>query len=85
LDDLYKVDRNYNNTFHSGIDDVPTEIWNGKKLEIEPSRFDENLDVEPTRFVEKLDVGDHFRVILKRNELEKNNFTKMDIKNLLCF
>ena len=57
---MYKVERNCNNTFHGGINDVPLEIWNGKKVES-----------KPIRPVENLEVGDSVRVLLKKNELQK--------------
>lgn len=60
LDDMYKIGRNFNNTFQSGIDDVPMKIWNGEKLEIEPSRFVEKWMLE-------------IMFILKKSEFEKNN------------
>ena len=69
LNDMYRVERNYNNTFHGGINQVPTKIWNGKKLEIEPPRY-----------VETLEIGDKVRVLIKKNAFEKKNLQKWSNK-----
>ena len=30
LDSMYKVERNFNGSYHNGINDIPMKIWNGK-------------------------------------------------------
>ena len=52
IDDLYKIERNYNNTPHSGINnETPNDIFYGIKKK----------EIEPIRIIEKLEIGDRVR------------------------
>ena len=58
------VIKNYNTTYHSGINGIPQDIWNGKSYPIQKIRYVENV----------LRVGDKVRIKLK----EENKFAKSD-------
>lgn len=59
---MYDIETNFNNTFQSGINAVPMEIFEGKKRE----------DEKVNRF-EKLKINDSVRIktIFKKNILDK--------------
>ena len=71
LDSMYKVERNFNGSYNSWINDIPMKIWNGKKLVL-----------EPVRYVEKLEIDDDVRVLLNKNQFEKKTYSNVEFKNL---
>ena len=68
LDDMYKIERNYNNSFNSSIN--TNQLKYGGKL----------LKQEPPWEVETLNVGDYVRILLINNNFEKKNLQKWSRK-----